>query len=82
MPQYVVDFSIKEAYAITTILVELGFASSTSQARRLIEQGAVKFDGVGVDDVAMSIRADFFSSETTVKLSCGKKRFAAIHIKT
>ena len=81
LPQYVVDFSIKEAYAITTILVELGFASSTSQARRLIEQGAVKFDGVGVDDVAMSIRADFFSSETTVKLSCGKKRFAAINIK-
>ena len=54
---------------IVAALTGLGFAASNGEARRKIGEGAVKLDGVAVDDPALMI-----SVTQSVKLSLGKKR--------
>jgi len=55
------------------LLKELGLAASTSEARRLIEQGGVKIDGAVVRDPAHALeaRAGFL-------MQVGKRRFARV----
>lgn len=54
------------------ILVQVGFASSNGEARRLIKQGAVRLDGEKHDDAAEHIGVGEYV------LRAGKKRFARI----
>ncbi|MCU1342736.1 MAG: tyrS, partial [Candidatus Acidoferrum typicum] len=44
-----------EAKRLTTMLVELGLASSRSEADRLVKQGGVELDGERVSDVKMEV---------------------------
>lgn len=44
------------AYDILTVLVEAGFASSKSEARRAVEQGGVKVNDEKVDTIDMKIK--------------------------
>ncbi|HIF39737.1 MAG TPA: tyrosine--tRNA ligase [Planctomycetes bacterium] len=60
--------------ALPNLIANLGLAPSTSQARRLIQQGAVRLDGEVVDDPTSSLA----EPGSAVLLQVGKKRFARI----
>ncbi len=66
-------YRIAEALWIGELMKQLKFASSTSDARRLLSQGAVRVDGETVDD--MNFR--FVPGEHRV-LEVGKRRVARI----
>ncbi len=80
LPQIKLDFASQEQHLLTKIIVDCGFAGSNSQARRLIQQAAVKLDGVTVDDAGLGLTVANFSENKVIKLSCGKKKFAAIEM--
>ena len=61
---------------IANLLKDAGLTSSTSEALRMIKQGAVKFDGNRIDDRALMIRA---GSEGVFQV--GKRRFARVVVR-
>ena len=60
---------------ITNLLKEAALTSSTSEARRMIEQGAVRMDGERVEDLGLQIDAG-----TTGIFQVGKRRFARVTV--
>ncbi|QBG36007.1 tyrosine--tRNA ligase [Litorilituus sediminis] len=62
--------------AIANLLKEAGLVSSTSDAMRMIKQGAAKIDGEKVADKSLTI-----SSGTTAVYQVGKRKFARVTIK-
>lgn len=62
--------------AIANLLKEAGLTSSTSEALRMIKQGAVKIDGEKIEDRALEIAAG-----TTNVYQVGKRRFARVAVK-
>ena len=69
---------IRKEPLVTSIMVQLGFANSNSAARRLIESGSVKIDGIKIKAVNQALDLGFFKDSDTLKLSVGKKKFAAL----
>jgi len=65
------QFSVAEPIWICRLIVELEFAKSTSEARRLISQGAVRVDGGVIGDVNFQ-----FNSGLHRVLEVGKNRIA------
>lgn len=61
---------------IAHLLKGAGLVSSTSEAFRMIKQGAVKIDGVRVEDRGLLIDAD--SADV---YQVGKRKFARVHVK-
>jgi tyrosyl-tRNA synthetase len=59
---------------VARALVEIGFAASNSEARRLIQQGGVKVDGETVTDINADFEAAVVSGEP-VLVQVGKRRF-------
>src|SRR5712671_4048991 len=64
-----------EAKRLTTMLVELGLASSRSEADRLVKQGGVELDGERVSDVKMEVT---LTNAREFLLRAGKKKFLRI----
>ena len=64
-----------EAKRLTTLLVELGLASSRSEADRLVKQGGVELDGERVSDVKMEVP---LANAREFILRAGKKKFLRI----
>jgi tyrosyl-tRNA synthetase len=64
-----------EGRGIADVMREVGFTSSTSEALRLVKQGAVRLDGERVDD---SKHALLPGTETVLQV--GKRRFARVRI--
>jgi tyrosyl-tRNA synthetase len=62
--------------AIANLLKEAGLTASTSEAMRMIKQGAVKIDGERVEDRGLEIEAG--SSHV---YQVGKRRFARVSVK-
>ena len=62
--------------AIAQVLKSTGLCPSTSEALRMIEQGAVKVDGDKVSDKAMKLAAG-----STYVLQVGKRKFARVLLK-
>ncbi len=70
------DFAEGKAW-ICRVLVSAGLAKSTSEARRLVEQGGVSLDGVRVSDY----RAQFSPEELTGRLlQVGSRHFRRLHV--
>jgi tyrosyl-tRNA synthetase len=65
------QFTAKEPIWICRLLVDLAFAKSTTEARRLIAQGAVRVDGQPICDVNFE-----FQSGAHSVLEVGKNRIA------
>jgi tyrosyl-tRNA synthetase len=63
-----------ESLALPNLIAKLGLAPSTSEARRLIKQGAVRLDG----EVASDPTSSLAEPDSAVLLQVGKKRFARI----
>ena len=61
--------------AIANLLKEAGLTQSTSEALRMLKQGAVKIDGEKVEDSGLQLAAG-----TTHVYQVGKRRFARVTI--
>lgn len=61
--------------AITNLLKNAGLTSSTSEARKMIESGAVKIDGQKIADIHLTIAID-----TQQVYQVGKRRFARVKL--
>jgi len=73
VPQDVPVYRINEALWVCELMKQLSFAPSTSEARRLLSQGAVRVDGATVTDANFR----FVPGEHRV-LEVGKRRVARI----
>lgn len=60
---------------LTQLLKQAGLTSSTSEAQRMIDQGAVKLNGEKVEDKALKI-----SRDETIVVQVGKRKFAKVFI--
>jgi tyrosyl-tRNA synthetase len=60
---------------LANLLKEAGLATSTTEARRKIEEGAVRIDGARVSDLALTLKA---GAEHVLQV--GAKRFARVRL--
>jgi tyrosyl-tRNA synthetase len=74
IPEEITEFSLRADANIIDLLVETGLTVSKSDARRMIEQGAVKLDGVKITDKEMI----FETGKGEMVLSRGKRNFVRI----
>ena len=71
-----VELSASDGYMwVAHVLSKSGMVASTSEARRKIVEGAVRIDGVRVEDFQLSIQVD-----TEHVYSVGKRHFAKIRL--
>ena len=79
MPEEIPDVTLQSddgQLGIAHLLKGAGLVSSTSEAFRMIKQGAVKIDGVRVEDRALQI-----DSGSADIYQVGKRKFARVHLK-
>ncbi|NMF90859.1 tyrosine--tRNA ligase [Aromatoleum petrolei] len=57
------------------VIRQAGLTGTTSEAMRMIEQGAVRLDGERVEDKGLLLRGG-----TSVVLQVGKRKFATVHL--
>ena len=72
-PDEMEELNLKSDKSIVDIISSAGLTKSKGEARRMINQGAVRLDGEKVTDINLIIRKD---SETVIKV--GKRRFIKI----
>ncbi|MEI8610923.1 tyrosine--tRNA ligase [Enterovibrio norvegicus] len=72
MPDEMAEFSFEQGVAIANLLKDADLVGSTSDAMRMIRQGAVKIDGEKVDDTKLVPAAG------TAVYQVGKRKFARI----
>ncbi|MCC4118288.1 tyrosine--tRNA ligase [Aromatoleum toluclasticum] len=64
-----------EGMPVFQVIRQSGLTGTTSEAMRMIEQGAVRLDGERVEDKGLVLR-----SGVTVVLQVGKRKFATVHL--
>jgi tyrosyl-tRNA synthetase len=74
MPELQVQ-AVNGALPLANLLKESGLTKSTSEALRMIRQGAVRIDGARVEDVKLAI-----DSGATHVVQVGKRRFARVTV--
>jgi tyrosyl-tRNA synthetase len=67
----------RDGLALADALVQLGFASSKNEARRLVQQGGIKINGAPAHDGAALLAASDLQNGQ-IKLSAGKKRHGLV----
>lgn len=74
-PSKIPEYKIKKegSYNIIDIITETGLAPSKSEARRLVKQGAVEFDGMKITDWQKKVRA-----ASGMVLKVGKRKFVRL----
>ncbi|MES9832608.1 MAG: tyrosine--tRNA ligase [Candidatus Thiodiazotropha sp. DIVDIV] len=78
MPDEMPEHELKpegESYPIANLLKDSGLVKSTSEANRMIKQGAVRIDGEKLQDPTLSIELG-----STAVYQVGKRRFARITV--
>ena len=78
LPDDLVTQRLKAAdssYAIANLLKDAGLTNSTTEAYRMLKQGAVRIDGERISDSKLKI-----SSGTTHIYQIGKRKFAKITV--
>ena len=78
LPEELEEKSVSSAdgfIGIAYLLKDAGLVSSTSEAFRMIQQGAVRVDGERIDDRERAVAAG-----TTHVYQVGKRRFARVHV--
>jgi tyrosyl-tRNA synthetase len=73
MPEVALESGADRALGIAHVLQQAGLVASTSEAFRMLKQGAVRIDGERVEDRDTSI-----SAGTTHVFQVGKRRFARV----
>ncbi|MCK9987784.1 MAG: tyrosyl-tRNA synthetase [Azoarcus sp.] len=64
-----------EGMPVFQVIRQAGLTGTTSEAMRMIEQGAVRLDGDRVEDKGLLLQAG-----KTVVLQVGKRKFATVHL--
>jgi len=78
MPEEMPELSLESndgRMGVAHLLKDAGLVSSTSEAFRMIKQGAVRIDGVKVEDRGLEIDAG-----TTGVYQVGKRKFARVSL--
>ena len=73
MPEITIESS---PIGVAAMLKQAGLTTSTSESFRMIQQGAVKLDGVKVEDKGLTIEAG-----VVIVAQVGKRKFARISVK-
>ncbi|GGI03236.1 tyrosine--tRNA ligase [Egicoccus halophilus] len=66
---------LDEGLGLLELLTEVGAAASNGEARRLVQQGAVRVNNAVVEDARSSVGPDDLASERTLVVRVGKKRY-------
>ena len=74
IPEEMAEFTFSKGLKIANLLKDSNLVNSTSEAFRMIKQGAVKMDGVKVND------KDLTPNEGTSVYQVGKRKFARVTI--
>jgi len=77
LPQDVPRHTLGEPANVVDLIHALGLAPSKSQARRLVQQGAVRLDGEQIRDIKHEIAGDTAAGEGRI-LQVGKRRFVRL----
>jgi tyrosyl-tRNA synthetase len=77
IPEYEIDTNGVRSLAIWSILKEANLTGSSSEARRMINQGAVRIDGERVEDQNLELPVG-----ANVIIQVGKRRIARIKLKS
>ncbi|ENM5898848.1 tyrosine--tRNA ligase [Vibrio mimicus] len=75
MPEEMPEFEFDSGIAISNLLKDAGLVASTSDALRMIKQGAVKLDGEKLEDAKLVLACG------TAVYQVGKRKFARVTIK-
>ena len=75
IPDEMVEFSFSKGIKVANLLKDSNLVSSTSEAFRMIKQGAVKVDGEKLTD------KDLSPDEGTLVFQVGKRKFARVTIR-
>jgi tyrosyl-tRNA synthetase len=73
MPENIPEFKLESAMNIVDLLVASGLASSKSEARRQLEQGAVKIDSTVITDQDLTL-----TPPTSIIIQKGKRHFIRV----
>ncbi|MBF2755122.1 MAG: tyrosine--tRNA ligase [Gammaproteobacteria bacterium AqS3] len=65
----------EEGIELDVLLKQLGLVTSLSEARRMVQQGAVRIDAERIGDAALNLRVGF-----SALLRVGKRRFARVEL--
>lgn len=76
LPDEMPEFTFAQGIAIANLLKEAGLVGSTSDAMRMVKQGAAKQDGEKIDD------AKFIPTVGTYVYQVGKRKFARVTIES
>jgi tyrosyl-tRNA synthetase len=76
MPDEIEELEVEAGLPIANLLKEAGLVKSTSEALRMIKQGAVKIDGEKLTDASLIL-----GSGTSQVCQVGKRRFARISVR-
>src|SRR5699024_3477115 len=71
-PEEMPEVTVDEALALPQLLKAAGLVPSTSEAHRMLKQGAVKIDGKRTQDRALTLEPG------TYVVQVGKRRFARV----
>lgn len=77
IPEHEIDISCASSRTLWSILKETALTDSTTEARRMIGQGAVRIDGTRVDDQNLVLPAG-----ANVIIQVGKRRIARVKLKS
>jgi len=77
MPEVELQAPNEKGFPIANLLKEAGLVTSTSDALRMLKQGAVRLDGERVED-----RATLLAPGSEVVAQVGKRRFARVKIRS
>jgi tyrosyl-tRNA synthetase len=66
---------LEDGIGLLELMTEVGASRSNGEARRLVEQGAVRLNNAPVDDPQRVVTTDDLASQTTLVLRVGKKRY-------
>lgn len=75
MPENIAEFELSGTFMLPNLLKEVGLVASTSEANRMIKQGAVKIDGKKVSDAKLEINS------SSAIYQVGKLKFAKVTVK-
>lgn len=71
---------LDQSFLLIDALCRLNFAPSKSEARRLIQNNAIKVNDQPVSDMNTSLTASYLTAEGYIKLSAGKKRHGIVKV--
>jgi tyrosyl-tRNA synthetase len=76
LPTYKVD--LNSGLGLLAAIVQVGFASSNSEARRHVQGGAIRINDAAVSDDRMMLTTQMMNADGAIKLSMGKKKHALL----